>query len=64
MARHVYRQFQPAPDTQLVKRAAQVILDYLLAGSHDFSDFPIGQTLPYQNRDLNFLGGKVFSGCH
>jgi hypothetical protein len=46
MARHIHCQFQPSPDSKFVKCAAQMILDYLFAGTDDLPDFAIGQTLP------------------
>jgi len=54
---NIERQFQAAPDAELIKRIAQVVLDYLLGGADDIGDFAIGLAFPDQHRDLNFLGG-------
>ena len=40
---HVHCQFQPTPDSKFVKCSAQMILDYLFAGSDDLGNFSIGQ---------------------
>ena len=57
MSSDIERKFQPAPDAQLVKRVAQVILDDLLGSADHIGDFAIGLAFPHQHRDLNFLGG-------
>src|SRR5580700_7158809 len=64
VAGHVHGQLQPAPDPQFVEDAAQVILDDLLAGTHDFSDLAVRQTLPDQSRDLDFLAGEALARGH
>jgi len=50
-------QFQAAPDAELIKRIAQVVLYDLLGGADHIADFAIGLAFPNQHRDLNFLGG-------
>ena len=62
VAGHVHGQLQTAPDTDFVECATQVVLDHLFAGADDFSDFAVGQTLPYQDRDLNFFRGEALAG--
>src|ERR1700722_1920848 len=64
MAGDIHRKFQPAPNAQFVEDAAQMILDDLLAGSHDLADFAIGQPLPDQGCDVGFLGSKLLSWHH
>jgi hypothetical protein len=54
---NIESQFQAAPDAELIKRIAQVVLDYLLGSADDIGDFAIGLAFPDQHRDLNFLGG-------
>lgn len=57
VSRDVEGQFQTAPDAQLIKRVAQVILYDLLGSANYVGNFAIGLTFPNQHRDLNFLGG-------
>src|ERR1700681_3093369 len=64
VAGHVHGQFQSAPDAKFVERAAQMVLDHLFAGADDLANFAIGQALPDQNRDLNFLWGEALARCH
>jgi hypothetical protein len=45
VAGNVHRQFQPTPNPNFVECATQVILDDLLAGSHNLADFAIGEAL-------------------
>lgn len=60
VAGYIPGQFQTAPDIQRVERRAQVILDDLLAGADDLSDFAMGQPLPDEDRNLNFFRAKTF----
>jgi hypothetical protein len=53
----LHGQFQPAPDTQRVKSAAQLDLHHFPAGSDDAADFAVGQAFPDHDRNLNFAGG-------
>jgi hypothetical protein len=64
VAGHIHGQFQTAPDTNLVERAAQMVLDHLFAGADDLADLAVGQTFLDQNRDLNFFGGKALAWGH
>jgi len=64
MAGHVERKFQAAPNSELVERAAQVVLDYLLGGADVVGDFAIGETLPNQGRHLRFFAGQLITGLH
>src|ERR1035437_2747105 len=64
MAGHVHCQFQPTPDSKFVKCAAQMILDYLFAGTDDSANFAIGQAFPDQNRNLTFLWVETLTGYH
>jgi hypothetical protein len=41
-----------------------MILDDLLAGADDLTDFAIRQTFPNENRDLNFLRGEALARSH
>lgn len=41
VAGHIHGQFQPAPDSQFVKDASQVILDDLLSSPRNPADLPI-----------------------
>ena len=65
VAGNVHSQFQPTPNPNFVECAAQVILDDLLAGSHNLADFAIGEALPNQNCDLDLFWGEAFArtGC-
>jgi hypothetical protein len=38
-----------------------MVLDHLFAGADDFTDFAIGETLPHQNRDLDFFRSKALA---
>src|ERR1700733_13493762 len=41
-----------------------MVLDHLLGGADYFSDLPIGQPFPDQDRNLNLFDGEMFSGSH
>src|ERR1017187_8566591 len=43
VAGHVHRQFQPAPDTNFVERATQMVLDHLFAGADGEKWIPCGE---------------------
>src|ERR1700678_1670841 len=64
VAGHVHGQLEAAPDAQFVEGAAQVILDDLLGGAHQFADLTIGETFPNQGGYLNFLGGQALARGH
>src|SRR5271165_3541163 len=64
MGGHIHRQFQTAPYAKLVKRAAQVVLDDLLAGANDLADLTVGQTLPNQRRHLYLFRSKALARHH
>src|ERR1022692_1185639 len=60
----IERQFQTAPDAELVKCVAQIILDDLLGGANDVGDFAIGLAFPNQHRDLSLLGSYPITWLH
>src|SRR5579863_4527797 len=64
MAGDVHRQFEAAPDTELVEGATEVVLNHLLRGADDPADFAIGHSLPHQDRNLNLLDSQSFTGRH
>ena len=39
---HVHGQFEPAPDTQFVESAAQMVLDDLLRGAYELANLAVG----------------------
>ena len=58
MAGNVHGQFQAAPDPELVKCAAQMVFDHLLACADDSPNLAVCQTLPNEDRNLNLFRGK------
>ena len=64
MACDVHRQFEPAPDAQLVEGAAQVILYHLLGRACQVADLAVGQPLPDQGGDLDFFAGEAIARSH
>src|SRR5437868_9124709 len=64
MAGHIHREFQPAPHADFVECITQMVLNHLFRRAHNAADLAIGESLPYQDGDLNFLGCKAFAGGH
>src|SRR5215470_11689734 len=64
MAGNVHGQFQATPDPKLVKRAAQMVLNDLLAGTNNSSNLAVGQTLPNQDGNLNLFRGEALTRSH
>src|SRR5215470_10016424 len=64
MAGHVHGELKPAPDAQLVKGVAQIVLHYLFGGAKRPANFTIGQAFPYQNCHLHFFRGQPFTRLH
>src|SRR5579862_578629 len=64
MAGDIHCQFQSAPDPQFIEGVAQVIFDYLLAGTHQVADLAVGKAFPDPGRHLNFFRGKPLARGH
>ena len=62
VAGYIHGQLEPAPDTQFIEGAAQVILDDLLRCARQLADFTIGEPLPDQRGHLISLGVKRSRG--
>jgi hypothetical protein len=54
-ARDIHGQLKPGPYAELVESTSQVIFDYWLWRANDFANFTVGQPLPDQVSDLEFL---------
>jgi hypothetical protein len=54
MAGNIQRQFESAPDSQLVE-GAQIVLHYLFTCRNYFGDIAVRQTFPNQRGYLDFL---------
>src|SRR6266550_2288013 len=61
---HIERQFQSGPHTQFVKRGSQIIFYYLLGGSNNRGNLPIGESFPNQGSDLHFFYCQALTGLH
>ena len=48
---------------QVIKWAAQMVLDHLFTGAHDLANFVIGQAFPDQNRNLTFRWAETRARC-
>jgi hypothetical protein len=57
VAGDVEGEFEAGPHSELIERGAEIILHHLLARAKHRSDIFIGETLPNQGGNLNFLGG-------
>jgi hypothetical protein len=55
-AGHVHCQFQPAPDSKLVKRSVPMVLDHWFAGADDLANVPICRLVkPSQTMTASFV---------